>query len=418
MKSAGRIYDVLKDKAPFKAAIVEETARRCVEQFGGALRAIVLTGSLARDEATFAEHPGGWGVLGDAEFLLIFHEGTPLPSPGAVHEVRAAAERGLERRGLRCTISLHAGHPRYLRGLRPHIFTYELRACGQVIAGDPEILSLVPSFAASEISREDAWRLLCNRMIEVLEAIADQARTPAPILSDLRYKILKLYLDMATSYLVFAGAYAPTYGARAEALAALSMAAGPGDKPPFPLSPFAERVTACTRFKLGASDSGDAASLQAPEGTLRVLSEAVLCTERLWRWELLHLTGLGENAPIALLAARAMRLQPLPERLRGWLVVLRAQGWHGSWISWPRWIRNIWSASPRSCVYAAASELFFQLPSLLNALNGHAHAADWARLSRLLPVAAVHSPSNDRGWLRLASAIVWNYHAFLEGTRA
>src|SRR5688572_23554825 len=82
-------------------AIVDATARACAERFSPRLRALVLTGSLARDEATFVRVRDGLLLLGDAEFLLVFHEGAPLPAGDAVTLAARAVEDELRRQGLR-----------------------------------------------------------------------------------------------------------------------------------------------------------------------------------------------------------------------------------------------------------------------------------------------------------------------------
>ena len=178
------------------------------------------------------------------------------------------------------------------------------------------------------------------------------ARGPAA-----HYRTVKLYLDLATSLLLFAGAYAPTYRERAARLARLADA---GARPDLPagLARLAERVDECTRAKL--EGHADAAPMDLD------WREAVAATRRVWRWELARLTGsaiegdaLGRGTPGPLARAAAARrsaprlaLRRPPPRLapgRGPLD-RRAP---------PR--RR---ASPRYCVYAAASALFFRLPEL------------------------------------------------------
>src|ERR1035441_7202669 len=51
--------------------ICSTMAALCREQVGSNLRALVLTGSLARDEASVQLREGEVHVLGDADFLLV-----------------------------------------------------------------------------------------------------------------------------------------------------------------------------------------------------------------------------------------------------------------------------------------------------------------------------------------------------------
>ena len=66
-----------------RVAIDEQVAAACASRYGNDLRAVVVTGSLARDEVTAREDQGRRRLLGDAEFLLIFHETARLPDAAA-----------------------------------------------------------------------------------------------------------------------------------------------------------------------------------------------------------------------------------------------------------------------------------------------------------------------------------------------
>ena len=148
--------------------------------------------------------------------------------------------------------------------------------------------------------------------------------------------------------------------------------------------------------------------------------EAVTYAERLWRWELVRLTGLRDHLPNRALWEGWMQLQPFRDRFRGWLCVARRRGWHRSWRAWPQWGRRGWRGSPRYWVYAAASELFFRLPWLVEPESQRPEPdLDSEELRRLLPVVRGGSLFDGRPvWQQLASDIVWNYHEFLENTRA
>jgi hypothetical protein len=398
------------------AAVCEETARRCAERYGRGLRAVVVTGSLARDEATFVEEPGGIRLLGDGEFLLIFADDAALPPESEVRDLGRLTEEGLRAgAGLTAHIGLSAGKAAYLSALEPHIFALELRECGRVVWGEPGILSLVPGFRPADLSLEDAWRLLANRLVEQL-ALASGAGSPGAG-REMGYRTLKLYLDMATSLLVFAGAYAPTYRERADRLIALAARADADAAWPFPLREFAERVDACTRLKL-ASQRGPVPVAEMDERLGRLdWRQAVGQARRLWRWELARLAKADPVLDDRALMSRWMRAQPLPARLRGWLYVARRAGWWRSCRHWPRWMRYGWRASPRYWVYWSATDLVFRLPDLLG--GGPDAAGSLEDLAAVLPVpgGGAEAP-NGTGWQRLAGDIAWNYERFLTETRA
>lgn len=148
-----------------------------------------------------------------------------MPDAGGLpdREQLAGVERRIEGdlldQGVTADVSLTAVGLGYLRWLPPHIFGYELQLTGRVLWGDATILRQIPPIHRQQIPAEDAWRLLANRILELLPtALAGRAK--ASWSPEDAYPWVKLHLDMATSYLVFRGAYAPTYTARAGRLRA------------------------------------------------------------------------------------------------------------------------------------------------------------------------------------------------------
>jgi hypothetical protein len=400
------------EAATLRNAICKETASVCEHTYGKDLRSVILGGSLARDEGTFVREGDSWKALGDAEFFLIFREERALPEASATASAVENIEASLRAQDITAHIQLSAVHPKYLRKLPPHILTYELRMTGNVIWGDPSILSLIPAFTSADIPLEDAWRLLANRIVEQLEVAEMLGGSPEAVPSLLHYRAVKLFLDMATSLLVFLRAYQPSYRERAEALAHLADRLPQTRRLPFPIGDFSERVGACTRFKLQEETLGkDPTSLELWE-------EAVTYAHRLWRWELAQLVGCQDELPDHEAMQRWMKLQPWGKKLRGWAYVVRRCGWHRSWRQWPHWFPKGLKASPRYWVYAAASELFFRLPTVMHAVQNESRwQSDWNELQSWLPVPG--SPSSKlKGWEGLASQIAWNYHEFVEMTRA
>ena len=406
----GRAAAAPDDVRALRAAIPEEAAQACLARYGDRLRALVLTGSLARDEATFVREPGGWCLLGDADFLLVLHEGQALPPDGDLRRAADEIEAALASGGVRCHVGLAAVGPVYLRRLPPSIFAYELRACGRVVRGDGAVLRLVRAISMADIPLEDAWRLLANRIVEQLETLADGPG--AGVTSDAGgYRTVKLYLDMATSLLLFAGGYAPTYAERLDNLRRLADGPTPRDAWPFLLGEFAEAVAACTCSKLNGN-------LPAAPTRRSLWERAVEHAERLWRWELARLTGLGSDASNRQLLEVWMRRQSRRQRLRGWLSVLRREGWQRSWREWPRWAELALGGSPRYWVYFVAGPLFFSLPALLESAGREAPSSHWGAIRRFLPVPEPLPSGGDTAWRELAAAVAWNYSHFLVGTRA
>jgi hypothetical protein len=351
----------------------------------------VLTGSLARNECWFSKIENGLHCEGDAECLLVFDRATVLPDAGKISILTRQIRLELKRADIRCPVSLSPVTMRYFQTMKPHIFAYELRACGDVIWGDASVLSAIPEFRPCDIPKEDALRMLANRLIEFLECAALDLDSEAPVSARLRYRTAKLYLDMGTSYLVFQSAFEPGYRRRAEILEKLG-ARRPDH--PFPsLDRFVEQVQAATAYKLGV-DSGFRADVAE-------IFAAISDAKALWRWELSQLAA----SPIR------MPKQSMAARLRGWAFVARKCGWQSSFRYGARWLTGGYRLSPRYSIYSAAAEILFGLEPGL-AAGGK---ASLARLAQQLPVVRQTQPAS---WREMATEVGWNYHQFLEATRA
>jgi hypothetical protein len=257
--------------------------------------------------------------------------------------------------------------------------------------------------------------MLCNRLIELLENTAHFIGEPTSSSDKPHYRTIKLYLDMATSLLIFARAYAPTYRERERNLNRLANESKDSSAWPFDLCIFAKQVSACTARKLSHAFT---------QGDCRYISwdDAVCCARQLWRWELEQLARFEkqDQIPDYEMLFRWVRFQSPAKRLRGWIYVLRKCGWHRSWRNWPRWARLAWRASPRYWVYAASNELFERLPGLLYPAGAHEEAhSEVHELWSWLPVVRRSWNRGTAGeWQALATEITWNYHEFLERTRA
>lgn len=408
LRSFGRLCDA----RTLRATIGAETARGCAEEYAGRLRSVILTGSFARDEATWRGDGGKAKVLGDAEFLVVFADGAPLPDGERVRALTQQIESGLAARGIVCPITLSLVHDGYLRRLRPAIFAHELRTCGRVVWGDAAVLSLVPAFTASDIPLEDGWRLLCNRLVEQLEGVPGAGELSVNLAEPVLYRVVKLHLDMATSLLVFVGHYEPTYRQRAERLRDLAREQALSGGYPFRLEPFARIVSACTDWKLEGGD-GPPPEASSWEG-------AIERARRLWRWELARLTGVAPELPDQALLDAWLKRQRALERARGWLHVLRKCGWHRSWRLWPRWARLARRGSPRHLVYSAACRLLFDLPRVgTEGGAGIAEGGTWEGWWDDLPVIRPGSVQRRAlRWEEAAREITWSYREFLVGTRA
>lgn len=400
------------DVGGLRTTICQEVALECSSFFGRGLRSIVLTGSLARDEATFKKEEEGWGLLGDADYLVVLHDGADLPRPSEVESASQAIEARLRGRGIRAQIGLNLVRPTYFRKLPRHVFTYELRSCGRVIWGDSGVLRLVPQFSSMQVSREDAWRTLCHRIIELLACLREAWFPIEQLDPALHYAVVKFYLDMATSYLVFLGHYAPTYAERELRLRALAESDTAASNCPFSLKEFSQRISECTEFKLCGPREKDFA-------TRKFLEEAIGYGQLLWRWEAVQLAFSKRSLAVGALCESVARQQTVTQRLRGWLSAMRRADRLGTWRDWRRWAKLGLRATPRYLTYRVAVEVFWWLPSLLD-YKGETALLDLEsnRLRALLPALPPGTRDRPTGWRDLIADVAWNYKHFLVGTWA
>jgi hypothetical protein len=391
--------------------ICKVVTAECDAVLGDTAVSLILTGSAAREEATIMNSGNGWKLLGDAEFLVVARKSAGSGDDSSVARIMHESAKKLLSLGIEAAIDIAIVRESYLKNLPPYIFSYELRTCGRVISGDPKALQSIPTFSARDISREDAWRLLCNRMIEQL-ALVDEAEKASEMLPPrLHYAMVKLYLDMATSYLVFAGSYAPTYRERAARL--LELAAKQSIEAPFPLKKFATRVGECTSWKISGSEAD---CDRSPE----LWHEAISYMRRLWRWEMIQLTKASGELTIAALSARFAKQQSVKQGIRGWMSLAKRQGWLTSCTRWPRWLRLAIRSTPRNLVYQAAAEVAFRLPCLVKHGDKPPRLdVNWRKIQALLPERAPRSnASRTPAWRGLVDDVLWNYSRYLQNTRA
>lgn len=390
--------------------IVAQTVRACERSYGKRLSAVILTGSFARGEATILASDGLCRVLGDAEFLLVFKQGTRLPAADTVDCLAETVKQSLLRQGIACPVHLAAVRPGYLVHLPAHIFSYELRHAGRVVLGDEGILRLVPAFSPEQMDREDAWRLLSNRLIEWLEARAETApKADAPGVG-LSYATVKLWMDAAASLLVFLGEYAPSYAARAERLETLARDAATGL--PFPIARFRAAVAEATSWKLWPE------TFPADSFGWSFCEEARRFAVRLWCWELALMTGQSANLPPLALCGAFARRMTRKQRIRGWLRVARETGAVTAWHHRARWVRLSRGGSPRHWLYAVAAECAIRGEEISLLPAGNPPRGPWAQtLHRFLPIPGP-AAKPDGEWPALVRDLAWNYHEFVERTRA
>ena len=390
-------FAALENTETAKAFIVSEGARLCASIVGDKARAIILTGSLSRGEATLKRDGSRWRALGDATFLVVFDESINIDTA----KIELEIENYLNSQGVQCKVVVVASTTLALSKMKPHIYAYELRERGIVVWGDRSVLDLMSPFKAADIPIEDGWWFLCNRIIEQLETAA-KANQSHDTDAGVQYRIAKLYLSMAACYLLAIGQYEPSYQDRARRLRELAASSNPQPSP-IPLQRFSLRVSECTLLKMQGEITG--ALGQFPQW-----HDAVSDAESLWRWTLSRMIGGKISNSRHDLLAIVAKGQPLLARIKGWV---RAAVMHPGMFyrNWFRWARLACGASPRYLVYGAAGELFFS-PQDSDELTPEQLSAIAAKL----PLSH-YKVGQKLSWPTLAMMIADNFHGLLESTR-
>jgi len=167
--------------------------------------AIILAGSHSSGEGVWASIAGRTVSLSDLDVYVV------LADAGAVRaaSARAKAEQDRLREPLSALGFIAPLEMGFLSraGLarmpaKPGVI--ELRRHGRVVKGDPEVLALVPTWSARDVSVEERTLLLENRGFELLLAAPDAARDDLARLQA-RHAALKTALDLAGILALAAG---------------------------------------------------------------------------------------------------------------------------------------------------------------------------------------------------------------------
>jgi len=385
------------------SAIAEVLVQLCHEWFGATLRAVVLTGSLARNEISITDRDGQTILLSDAEAMVVLRDSAALPSRNATRALCSLVERQLALRAIGVHVSLSVVYAAYLRRLPPHIYSYELRTCGIVLFGEPAILNEITGFTASDLEPEDAWRLLSNRLVEQMGTSEDYAGcSDADNDNDtaLRYRTIKLCLDLASSLLVFSGRFEAGYRARLHCVEQLALSPE-AHRLPIPIHEFLPLLRLCTTAKLQAEAAVDFASGFSDQVT-RWAWQA-------WRWELQQITGRDPDTAAKQMICRLGWSHGGNRLMRGWLYAARRNGWLHSMRFWPKWLALLTSGfTPRHAVYLAAYTWQQERGE-----SGDSTRRTQEAVCKLLPVGRANSTPTD-----VASQLAWNYQEFVMETRA
>jgi hypothetical protein len=301
---------------------------------------------------------GGLHCLSDVEFLIAVRDRRNWRERCAeIVRITNDVQKRARERGLECCFEFTLALDRYFRNVKPSIFGYELRCHGKTVWGDPAYLAKIPPFSADDIPKYDAFYLICNRMIEQLDwRVRLGSRDHEEASRLFAYSLVKTYTDLATSLLIFADAYEPSYAARAKQLDSLARFVG-DDIPEFGL--LLDKIAACTKLKLNPPASLiDPLTQGEAEHRWAELARHLLHT---WQWELARLEG-GARDNIGQSIRRFVRGAALRKRLVGWgKLVTQALRWGGpSDLLRARWFSGI----PRHVMYLEAAAIYAECAGL------------------------------------------------------
>ena len=353
-------------------------------------RALILTGSAARGEATIAPRPGSVQWLSDLELLVVIPDSAPLRhTTTTLDELARKFRSAMKARKVTIPVELTPAPEKYFERIRPHVFGYELKHCGRTLYGSSDYLARIPSFHWKDIPKEDAWRLISNRMLEWLEYMLEGRRRPLPFQF---YVLVKIWLDLETALSLFSGDYRPTYRERAERLDHV-VGWAVSHNCPLPSQSFSDAVRTAVNFKFDPCSGFEwlwcagTAELRAElrrQGLAHIYDELQEALLAAWRWAGREISnGLPEAGGVAPVYGFA-------RRMRGWaklLICMPARNRPGVIA---RMMRLSHLGSPRSLVYACAARL------LEAAVSGDPDTLAWVR--RRLPVPA----SGGEAWQGLA----------------
>lgn len=395
-------------------AIIPRIADKCAASLVPSPIAILLTGSFARGEQSVLLNDGCLHVMGDMEFMVLCPPEANLDSMQSQLS-RSSEELGcwLKGCGVHCKLEFNAVPPKYLRNLQPHIFGHELVRHGRVVWGREDVLSGPQRFQFSPIPFWDAWRMLNNRLLEQLLWIDALTRLDDKLLQSVFYQIVKCYIDIGTTLLIFGRRYQPTYATRASELLRWA-----NEKRTVSFLPIlSERVMACTEFKLvpnlrkrtlGVRLDSSAEELRTD--VTKMLLDLIPLAREVWRWEAIQFSHMEYLPPVSDISLwdGILRLQPRVEKLRGWAKLMLTPDVRSQRNFVGRMRALLFCGSPRYLTYTVASELFFSLPVVLAGADPQLEVYE-----PLVPVEFDEHANEARTWWRLRANVLSGWKLFL-----
>ena len=175
-------------------------------------RAILLLGSAARGELAYAELDGQLEIFSDYELLLVTERRLPARKRQRIATQLAALEREFTQRNPLFHIDVIFRERRRLRTLPRIIFTYELKANGQVLHGE-DVRPLLPEVTLANLDLRNANEILVKRLWAILLHTPRRLlRGPLTRLEEMvwGYVLCRNALDLTTVLLPHCGVLLPS----------------------------------------------------------------------------------------------------------------------------------------------------------------------------------------------------------------
>src|SRR5258708_35281237 len=99
---------------PEISVISQAAVRLFTEHYRDSIRALILTGSLARNEGTFVSAGSNSVLIGDAEFVVVLRDDVGLPSEAVTADLCLLVGTSLFQTGLTARISSGGVHNDFL----------------------------------------------------------------------------------------------------------------------------------------------------------------------------------------------------------------------------------------------------------------------------------------------------------------
>jgi predicted nucleotidyltransferase len=306
---------------------LSECARLIVNRIGsGTVEAVFLCGSFATgDETIVLETTAAPILLSDVDLVVIVASLANLsewaPRRG---ELGAACENLMREVRFSGRVDVGVMLARDLEELPARPGVYDMRARGRVLAGNPRILELIPDYAPSDITVREALTLIGNRGVALLDSLPPAMPSGDAETFGYRYRIARVYTDIAAAALSTAGEYVPGYAARSDLIRRMI-----GDRDTLITSLVPPGVLAdierWTRFKLEPSieSAGSPAEPGVFEGLWEKAARDILYFWRQTAGRVLDpRRDLSDPLPIDALAGRTGAYRDWRRHVRAWRAYL------------------------------------------------------------------------------------------------